>query len=145
MPRGCRGITIKEAAQQLSKSEATVRRMVRSGKLPAHIENIAPWGPTWTINETDVSRLLHPDQPLVEILPRDYETPSQMLRDVREGVVTLTTLITEGDQGLRDALGEQQAVWQTAIGALREEVEQLRHELAEHHKPGWWPWRRPRH
>lgn len=140
MLRGCRGIAIKEVAQKLGKSEATVRRMVRSGKLPAHLENIAPWGPTWTVNDADVHRMLYPDRPLVEVLPPDDDTPRQMLRDVREGMMTLTALIQEGDQGLQDVLEEQQEAWQTAMQTLREEVEQLRNALTVRPKRRWWPW-----
>lgn len=116
--------------------------MVRSGKIPAHIENIDPWGPTWVINEVDVLRILHPDQPLVEILPPDYEAPMQMIKDIREGMMTLTTMIKEGDQGIRDDLNTQKDLWHTELQALRQEVEKLRSELAARQQRSWWPWKR---
>lgn len=116
--------------------------MVRSGKLPAHIENIERWGPTWIVNDTDVLRILNPDQPLVEILPSDYETPMQMLKDVREGMITLTDLIKEGDRGIRDELHTQKRTWQAEMETLRQEVEQLRSELQQRQRRSWWPWKR---
>jgi len=116
--------------------------MVRSGKLPANIENIEPWGPTWIVNETDVLRILHPDQPLVEVLPPDYEAPMQMLKDVREGMIAMTTLIIEGDQGIRHELYVQKESMESEIQSLRQEVEQLRRELAERQSRSWWPWKR---
>lgn len=118
-----------------------MRRMVRSGKLPAHIEQIAPWGPTWVVNEADIVRLLHPDQPLVEVLLPDYDAPMQMLRDVREGLVTLHTVIREGDQGLRDEIRDGDQTLRDELAALRAEVERLRHELTTP-KHRWWPWSR---
>jgi hypothetical protein len=92
------------------------------------------------VDDAAVRRMLHPDHPLVEILPPADDTPGQMLRDVREGMITLTALIQEGDQGLRDALGEQQEAWQTAIQTLREDVAQLRNALTARSKRRWWPW-----
>lgn len=117
--------------------------MIRSGKLPAHIDHIDPWGPTWIINEADILRLLHPHQPLVEVLSAEYEPPTQMLREVREGMTTLAILIREGDQGVRAALHQQQETWQEEMQSLRQEVHQLRADLADSHKRGrWWPWNR---
>lgn len=142
MLRGCGGITIREAAHHLGKSEATVRRLVRSGKLPAHIENLDPWGPTWVINENDLVRLTHPNQPMIEIIPPDDAPPQQMLRDVREGLLTLTKVIREGNQGIRHELYVQKESMESEIQSLRQEVEQLRSELAERQNRSWWPWKR---
>ena len=116
--------------------------MVRSGKLPAHIENVDPWGPTWIVNETDILRVLHPEQPLVEVIPPDYDTPMQIFRDVREGMTTMIDLIREGDQGIRNELQAQHEEWQTEMRTLRQEVQHLRNELAARQQRNWWPWKR---
>lgn len=124
----------------LGKSEVTIRRMIRTGKLPAHRETIAPWGPTWVVDEAEVARILHHDQALVEVLPPDYEPPDHLIREVREGLTTLNALIREGDQGIREELHTSNQSLRAEVAALRSELERLQTQISA--KRSWWPWAR---
>lgn len=58
-------MTIKEAAARLGKAELTIRRMVKSGKLPARLEDRPPWGPTHVIEDIDLAAVMEPTPPLI--------------------------------------------------------------------------------
>ena len=119
----------------MGKSEVTVRRMIRDGKLAAHLETIDPWGPTWVINDGDLQRLITPDHPLVEILPNDPSSLDQFAQGVREGLMTLHTLIRGLDQGVTQALDDHRTQVETLLTtqneALRSELTALHTEIAQ--------------
>ena len=125
----------------MGKSEVTVRRMIRGGKLAAHLEKIDPWGPTWVINEGELQRLITPDHPLVEVLPDDSSSPSQFAQGVREGLMTLHTLIRGLDQGVTQALDDhrtQDEALRSELTALHIEIAQLRAQLAKPTRTPFW-------
>ncbi len=133
----------------MGKSEVTVRRMIRDGKLAAHLEKIDPWGPTWVINDGDLQRLITPDHPLVEVLPDDPSSLSQFAQGVREGLTTLHTLIRGLDQGVTQALDDhrtqvetllttQDEALRTELAALHTEIAQLRAQLATPTRTPFW-------
>lgn len=133
----------------MGKSEVTVRRMIRDGKLAAHLEKIDPWGPTWVINEGDLQRLITPDHPLVELLRDDSSSPSQFAQGVREGLMTLHTLIMGLDQGVTQALDDhrtqvetllttQDEALRSELTALHIEIAQLRAQLAKPTRTPFW-------
>ena len=118
-----------------------MRRMVRQGKIPAHLEKLDDWGPTWIINDADIARWLHPDQPLVEVLPSDSESPVHMLRDVREGVQSLSITIREGFAATRERDEHLQQVLDTQLERIAQLEATVQALQAAPRKRWWWPFK----
>lgn len=62
-------MTIDQAAAQLGKSLKTVRRMVRDGRISAHLVLSGDHGPWWDVSEADVLRLANPGHAVVLMDP----------------------------------------------------------------------------
>ncbi len=115
--------------------------MVRQGKIPAHLEKIDDWGPTWIINDADIERWIHPDQPMVEVLPSDSESPMHMLRDVREGVQSLSITIREGFAATRERDEHVQQLLDTQLERIAQLEATVQSLQAAHRKRWWWPFK----
>ena len=101
------------------------------------------------INEGELQRLITPDHPLVEVLPDDSSSPSQFAQGVREGLMTLHTLIRGLDQGVTQALDDhrtqvetllttQDETFRSELTALHTEIAQLRAQLAKPTRTPFW-------
>ncbi len=162
-----RRVTIKEAATRLGKSELTIRRMVKTGKLPARLENRPPWGPTYVIDESDLCQVMSPPPSLITVLPPEtvpsIQTSEQMIRRIREGVLVdihqaFTQLQTHVTAQLQSEItrlqGQVRQLTDPLADAAQEQKRQgeahdrwllqaLREALQEQSpRRPWWPWRR---
>ena len=144
-------VSIQEAAQRFSVSDKTVRRWIKSGKLPASQES-GPYGVAWRIPETAI----HTAQQVVEVVPVDRaldprtlgmviaQAVSQETQGLVETVNALKTQVEQLSQTI-ELLEERR----TQAAAARDEqvVQMIREALerGENEAPGrrnWWPWKR---
>ena len=100
-------LTLDEAAHRLNRSEKTLRRWIKAGRLAAELVD-TDHGPA-------------------------YRVRAEAVEEARR-VVTVTTAERPPDAhalaaAIGQALAERDAQWTAAIGALREEVRQLREQL----------------
>lgn len=129
--------TINEAAYRLGVSPVTIRRMIRQGRLPAHLEG-TKHGQTWVITEGDLQRLEHPDQPLITLEPPGPYYPDQPLIMYKQALGELR-------DALRTDLREQQEAMETRLARLEQALQLVLERTAPPapHRRRWWPWTRP--
>ena len=110
-------MTIQEAGQRLGKSESTIRRWIRTGKLTAAMINGA-----WDIPEAVVNDLSNDQQPV-------GNEQSLVMDQLRSENRYLKERIQE--------LEEARERSDTIILQLSRQLEQSQ-RLLEHHKAPWW-------
>ena len=96
-------VSIHEAARRFGVSDKTIRRWIKTGKLPASQES-GPYGVAWRIPETAI----HTAQQIVEVIPVDRALDPRTL-----GMV-IAQAVSQETQGLIEA-----------VNALKAQVEQL--------------------
>jgi len=80
---GWRGVRmdIREAADRLNLSEATIRRWIKSGRLKAEMKN-GHYGPQYFISETDLEKANEENQ--TPILIQNQATPAELERAMQQ-------------------------------------------------------------
>lgn len=121
------GYTIKQASEQLGLAEITLRKMIRSGRLGAHLER-RKHGMTWVLTEEDIRRFQEPGA--VEVYPPQTPDLLRVIETRLTGVEGGTTMILHEIKVLTDT-----------VSALRTEVAQLRTQQEARPKRRW-PWGR---
>jgi excisionase family DNA binding protein len=122
--------TIKEAAQKLGVSEATVRRRIKKGEMRVELRD-SPYGQQYIIPETEVNttqvinNVVRVDRPIpLEKLVASFQQALQAHDH------SLTQRLEEISQGKNEATARE-------IAALHNEMRLLRETLAKSSRP-WW-------
>ncbi len=144
-------VSIQEAAQRLRVSDKTVRRWIKTGKLPATQES-GPYGFAWRIPEVAI----HTAQQVIAVVPIDRALDprtlgmviAQAVSQETQGLVeTVNALKTQVEQLSRtlEQLEERRTQAEVSrdervVQMIRAAVDRNGPETQGHH--WWWPWNR---
>ncbi len=151
-----KGITLTQAVAILGRSERSLRRLIKSGRIRAE-KGATPTGPVWLLNPEDVAKMAEElptpadpsaDLPLIVAriegvmmerwagLVDDLRTE---LQEVRKAQVEDREIAQRREETLLEIMQANHEAEERRAKEQAAQLETLRAELAELKKP-WWKW-----
>ena len=127
-------MTIAEVAKLIDKSEQSVRRMIKAGKLKAAMVN-----GRYEIREGDIPDSLFDSKPIVT----DSQALVEEISNLKGKIETQEAIIKEKDEALEKArqdAAEASARHDTIVLQLTRQLEQSQRLLEYHERPWWRRW-----
>ena len=121
------GYTIRQASEKLGLAEITVRKMIRGGRIGAHLER-RKHGMTWVLTEEDIRRFQEPGA--VEVYTPGNTDIMRSIDHRLSGIEGSSTMVLQEIRVLTET-----------VTALQQEVAQLRTQQEARSKRRW-PWGR---
>lgn len=121
------GYTLEQAAERLGLAKVTVRKMIRQGRINAHLEK-RKHGMTYILTEEDIRRFTE---------PAAVEVYRPNMGDTLRGLESKLSMVDQRSTLIQDEI----KVLIDTVTTLQSEVTQLRAQLAPP-KRRRWPWSR---